>query len=92
MWVEGLSSPSPPLALGNWGGEEEGKEEATSGLSEAPSREYRVLDWPPCWGREAEGTGTDPGWPRKAEGKVVGVRKKQINRVAEAIIMKRKSH
>lgn len=61
-------------------------------MSEAPSREYRVLDWPPCWGREVEGTGTGPDCPREAEGKVVGVRKKQINRVAEVIIIKRKSH
>lgn len=60
--------PHPLQPCATQGEEEEEKEEAASGLSEVPSREYRVLDWPPHWGREAEGTDTGPDWPKESRG------------------------
>lgn len=74
------------------GKEEEEKEEATSGLSEAPSRSTGSRSGPVAGGGKQRVLAQATAGPRKAEGKVVGVRKKQINRVAKAIIIKRKSH
>lgn len=72
--------PHPLQPCATQGEEEEEKEEAASGLSEVPSREYRVLDWPPRWGREAEVLTQALTGPRKAEGKVVEVWRKKANK------------
>lgn len=83
MWVESLCSPPCPLqTLKNQGKEEEEEEEATSGLSEVPSRESRALGcqrrWPAGAGEEGKrgglawapanlGEGRESGWgPGKA--------------------------
>lgn len=74
------------------GGEKEEKEKATSGLSEAPSRSTGSWSSPLAGGGKQRVLAQALAGPRKAEGKVVGVQKKQINRLAKAIIIKRKSH
>lgn len=73
-------------------GEKEEKEKATSGLSEAPSRSTGSWSSPLAGGGKQRVLAQALAGPRKAEGKVVGVQKKQINRLAKAIIIKRKSH
>lgn len=75
-------------------GKKEEEEEATSGLSEVPSRESRALGQQRRGsgvgeeGKQGELAGAPPIWEKR--GKVVGAGGKQINRAVETVIMKRR--